>query len=117
MIAPLAEVPPELVAGLSVRADLPVSPVAPRLAVPNDAITRSYSGPGVFRPKVTGEGPPVAERVPVDVLFERSGMTFVKAGDLQPGDLVVTEGNERLFPNTPLLFEPPRAEPELSPES
>jgi hypothetical protein len=107
MIAPLPEAPATLVSGLSVRAELPVSPLEARLAVPNDAIARSYSGPGVFRAKPAGGGPPVAERVAVEILFERDGLTYFVSEQIAEGDLVVTEGNERLFPNTPLLFERP----------
>ncbi len=107
MIAPLPEASTTLVPGLSVTAELPVSERAPRLAVPNDAITLSYSGPGVFRPRQSDQGPPLAERVPVRILFRQGGLTLLESEQLKEGDLVVTEGNERLFPNTPLLFEPP----------
>lgn len=108
MIATLPATTSSLVPGLSVRAELPVSPLTARLAVPNDAITRSYAGAGVFRPKPAGNGPPLAERVPVQILFERDGMTFFESENLKEGDLVVTEGNERLYPQTPLLFEAPK---------
>jgi RND family efflux transporter MFP subunit len=92
MIAPLPDAPASLVPGLSVRAELPVSLLAPRLAVPNDAIKRSYAGPGVFRPKPAGNGLLLAERVPVRILFERDGMTLLESELLREGDLVVTEG-------------------------
>jgi multidrug efflux pump subunit AcrA (membrane-fusion protein) len=40
--------------------------------------------------------------VPVEVVFERDGMTVIRGGGLKAGDEVIVEGNERLFPGTPL---------------
>jgi multidrug efflux pump subunit AcrA (membrane-fusion protein) len=91
-----------LTPGLSVEASVPLGKPRPRLVVSTDAVMRGYSGTHVFVPKDTGKGPPLASRVPVEVLFEREGEAVLKDGALEPGTPVIVEGNERLFPNTPL---------------
>ena len=40
------------------------------------------------------------------MLFERDGRTVLAAGALKAGDEVIIEGNERLFPGTPLNPQP-----------
>ena len=50
---------------------------------------------------------PSAEKIAVSELYRRNGMVFVESDLLQKGDLVVTEGNERLMPGTPLIVLPP----------
>lgn len=92
----------KLVPGLSVRAGVPVGTREERLAVPFDAVIETAAGASVFR-AAPGEGLPVAERVAVEVLFRDSGSVYLASEQLKPGDRVVVEGNERLFPGTPLL--------------
>jgi hypothetical protein len=48
---------------------------------------------------------PVAKKVPVQVHFERGELVFVRAADaeLNEGDQVVAEGNDRLQPGQPLM--------------
>ncbi|MEN8678549.1 MAG: hypothetical protein ABF391_00750, partial [Akkermansiaceae bacterium] len=45
---------------------------------------------------------PLARRLPVEVLFQENGVAYITAEGLKAGDLVVVEGNERLFPFQPL---------------
>jgi multidrug efflux pump subunit AcrA (membrane-fusion protein) len=40
--------------------------------------------------------------VPVEVLFYTGERVAVRAGRLEPGELVVVEGNERLYPSAPV---------------
>jgi RND family efflux transporter MFP subunit len=91
-----------LTPGSSVEASVPLGPPEKHLVISADAILKSYSGNHVFISDATGEGPPVAKQVPVELLFERNGESVIGAGTLKAGDQVIVEGNERLFPGTPL---------------
>lgn len=110
VIANIADPEDELVPGLSVSAELPVSVERPRLAVPSDAVVTTFAGPAIFRAQQSKEGLPFAERLNVTVLFQKEGTVFIEAEGLNEGELVVIEGNERLFPMTPLVFTPPESE-------
>ncbi len=114
LIADIANPESGLVPGLSVTADVPVSDDTPRLSVPADAVVTTFAGPAVFRALSSDEGLPIAERIPVEILFQRGGLVFLKSPELSENDVVVIEGNERLFPQTPLLFEPPQPTAEQS---
>lgn len=102
----------DLAPGMSVHAELPVGKMESMLAVPVDAVIETFQGASVFRVTPTeGGGMPTAERVPVTVRFRRDGLTFLGAESLKPGQMVVVEGNERLFPGTPLIVgEPEKGE-------
>lgn len=94
----------EMVPGLSVHAEIPLGEVEDMLAVPVDAVIETFQGASVFRVTPSDEGGvPTAARVPVEVRFRRDGLTYLKAEGLKPGEQVVVEGNERLFPGTPLI--------------
>ena len=92
--------------GSSVHASVPIGKPEKRLVVSSDAVLKNYAGTHVFVPDRSGSGPPVAKSVPVEVLFERDGQAVLAAGALKPGDEVIIEGNERLFPGTPLNPQP-----------
>jgi RND family efflux transporter MFP subunit len=91
-----------LTPGGSVEAEVPLGKPEPRMAVPSDAILQSYAGSFVWVVRTPPDAPPAAERVPVELLFERDGEAFVAPGALNAGDKVIVEGNERLFPGTPI---------------
>ena len=100
-----------LVPGMSVHADLPVGESVERLAVPVDAIMVTREGTFVFRagkPAQEG-GMPVSEKISVEELFRRDGIAYLNSATLNAGDSVVVEGNERLFPGTPLMVSQPGA--------
>lgn len=98
----------ELAPGMSIRARIPVGTDEPRLAVPSDAIIHSRMGEALFKVGTppTGGGLPLAVRVPVEILFEADGLAFVSSAALTEGDSIVVEGNQRLFPDTPLIANP-----------
>lgn len=103
VIADILDPANRLVPGLSVSAELPVTDLSPRLMVPSDAVVTTYAGPSVFR-ATPGDGDlPIAERIPVEVLFQREGEVFIASGQLSEDDPIVVEGNERLFPGTSLV--------------
>ncbi|WP_158261031.1 MULTISPECIES: efflux RND transporter periplasmic adaptor subunit [Pirellulaceae] len=90
-----------LAPGMSVEAWLPTGPAEPSLTVPKDAIIRSTGMAYVFK-AVTAEGQTTAVRTSVTVKFETGSLAVVESQQLAAGDLVVIEGNERLFPGTPI---------------
>jgi len=96
-----------LASGMSVTGWVPTGRPDQYLTVPRNAILRNQVGPYVFQAQTTGEGPAVAQPVQIDILFEVGDRVAVPAGQLAPGDLVVVEGNERLFPRMPISFTPP----------
>ncbi len=95
-----------LTAGSSVTANVPLGDPARRIVVPSDAILTGYSGAYVFVPDASGDGPPVAKRVDVELLFERSGEAILAEGALEAGQAVIIEGNERLQPASPIAPQP-----------
>lgn len=102
MVAHIADPGNLLTPGASVEASVPLGKPRARVVVSTDAIMRGYAGTHVFVPRDSENGPPIAERVPVEVLYERGGEAILKAGALEAGTAVIVEGNERLFPRTPL---------------
>ena len=98
-----------LKAGMLARVRLPVGNKAKARVVPKDALVLGGELPVVFVvdpiPKGgTTPGPApdgIARRVPVELGTASEDLIEVR-GLLEPGDLVVVEGNERLFPGQPV---------------
>lgn len=109
LVAHLPDPDNALTPGTSVTASVPLGKPQRRIVVPSDAILKSYDGSYVYTPRTGPEGPPLAQRVSVEVLFERQGESILSPGTLQAGDPVIIEGNERLFPNTPVNPQSPEA--------
>lgn len=100
----------KMVAGMAVTVDLPVGEAAEHLSIPADALVVARNEAYVFRPNPgQAQQPPSAEKVSVRELFRSNGRVFVESETLRAGDMVVTEGNERLFPGTPLITAPANA--------
>lgn len=102
LIAHIPDPENTLTPGSSVGASVPLGSPRKQLVISADAILKSYSGNHVFVPDFSGEGPPMAKQVPVELLYERNGESIIAEGVLKAGDQVIVEGNERLFPGTPL---------------
>lgn len=115
LVAHISDPDNTLTPGSSVEASVPLGLPTERIVISADAIMKSYAGTYVFIPDSSGEGPPLAKQVPVEVLFERDGESILAPGLLKAGDPVIVEGNERLFPNTP-LDPKPWAETRATPE-
>jgi len=99
---------PAIAPGMSVTASVPTGARAEYLTVGRDAILRGDTGAYVYVAKPTApDAPHTAVFVPVEVLFRNGDRAAVRAPGLAPNDLVVVEGNERLFPSAPLLPQPP----------
>jgi len=91
-----------LASGMSVVGWVPMGAAEERLTVPSDAILRNETGPYVYVVRPAKEGPPQAMLVKVKVLYPQGARRVIEAAELGAGDMVVTEGNERLFPFAPV---------------
>ena len=99
-----------LVPGMSVTAWVPTGEMADHLTVSKDAILRNETGEYLYVARGGGEGAPAqAMPLPVEVLFRSGSRAVVRAESLAPGDSVVVEGNERLFPMAPVVPMPAAA--------
>lgn len=102
-----------LQAGMSISAEVRLGSPEPRLVVAKDAVLRRGTNSLVARVGEDG----LAQLVPIKVLFasgDRFAIEALTPGGLVAGQDVVIEGNERLFPGTPL--EPLRREAPPAPD-
>jgi RND family efflux transporter MFP subunit len=102
LIAHISDPENTLTPGSSVEASVPLGLPEKQLVISADAILKSYAGNHVFIPDPSAEGPPISKQIPVELLYERNGESIIAGGSLKAGDRVIVEGNERLFPGTPL---------------
>jgi HlyD family secretion protein len=97
-----------LLAGLSATVTLPVAAPVEGTLVPKDALVLGGPSPivYVFQPQegAPAGGPRPGKVIPVPVVLGRAvGDRILVEGKLEPGGLVVVEGNERLRPMAPAL--------------
>ena len=90
-----------LIHGMSVEAMLPKTSKAKYKLVPSDAIARNGAGYYVYL-AAPGEQGHVAMPMPVKLLFRMGQESAVSNPGLAVGSSVIVEGNERLFPMTPI---------------
>ncbi len=95
-----------LTPGMSASAWLPVGERRQTLMVPKDALVYRPGGISVMVVMGADEGGAslqgVATQVPIGILFETAREVAVAPGALEAGAVVIVEGNERLFPGTPV---------------
>jgi RND family efflux transporter MFP subunit len=112
LVVTIADPEGVLAPGMSASAHVPTGRSGEHLLVPKDAIVRQGTGPFVYVARTLApDAPPMSMPVPVTVHFPTGDRFAVSAVMLAPGDLVVVEGNERLFPMTPLAPDRPAAAP------
>ncbi len=106
LVAEITDGAQRLAPGMSVSAWLPLGAPQQYLIVPKDALV--YRPGGVAVMTVPGDtsgesitGP--ALQMPVEILFELDREVAIAPGAVQPGSAVIVEGNERLFPMTPVM--------------
>ncbi|MHC4108797.1 MAG: efflux RND transporter periplasmic adaptor subunit, partial [Planctomycetota bacterium] len=99
-----------LAPGMSVTAWVPTGRAGDQLTVAKDAVLRNEAGPYVYVARggggeAVGSPGAAANAVPVRVraLFPVADRMVVESPDLRAGDLVIVEGNERLFPMMPVI--------------
>jgi RND family efflux transporter MFP subunit len=97
----------KLTPGMSVTAWLPTGQLTEQLTVSKDAVLRNEAGAYVYVARGGGGegagGPASAVAVSIQVLFPVADRVVVTSRDIRAGDLAVVEGNERLFPMTPVI--------------
>ncbi len=84
--------------GMTAEAELPTGQEIQAITVPRDAVQVTPQGPQVFAVR-GGVALPVAVRIRFAV-----DSRFVVDAQLGPGEQVVVEGNERLFPGQPVII-------------
>lgn len=106
LIAELDNSTGNFAAGMSVVAWIPLGEASTYLTVPKRAVLRGETGWTVIvaRPSQDSVGnlTHTAAHLVVQRAFETPTRFIIAAGNLNTGDLVVTEGNERLAPGQPL---------------
>ena len=102
LVATLADKDGKLTPGMSIKAWVPTGEVAEHLTVSRDAVLRNDAGAFVYVVREGAEG--VHNAVPVSVLemFPWAARVVVRSEVLEAGDMVIIEGNERLFPMMPV---------------
>ncbi|MEE8143218.1 MAG: efflux RND transporter periplasmic adaptor subunit [Planctomycetota bacterium] len=104
LAVPLEKSDAPLVPGMSLVAWVPTGERSEQLTVSKDAVLRNDGGPYLYVARGTlGERPGQAVPVPVQVLFSHGERWVIQCDALKPGELVVVEGNERLFPMMPVM--------------
>jgi RND family efflux transporter MFP subunit len=108
VVAVLDNADGKLTPGMSLTAWLPTGQLTQHLTVSKDAVLRNEAGAYVYVAR-GGGGPGAsasAVAVSVQVLFPVADRMVVASRDIKEGDLVVVEGNERLFPMMPITPNP-----------
>ena len=98
-----------LLPGMSVVGWVPAGVERTYVTLPRDALMQNETGYYVFVPRPGAPGGGMqAIPTPIRVLFETESRIVV-AGGVRPGDSVVVEGNERLYPTAPISVTNPAA--------
>jgi len=93
-----------LAAGMSATAWVPAGRDADYLTVLRDALLYGDVGSYLYVARGGGDGKPaMAMPVSVKTLFPIGSRMAVEAPGVKPGELAIVEGNERLFPMTPVM--------------
>lgn len=103
IVADLAMDANHLAPGMSVNASLPTGDRQIRMTVSKDAIMRQETGFYVFKAQKGQEGY-VASPAPITRLFNSGDRVVIQSPALAEGDLIIVEGNERLFPMSPITL-------------
>ncbi|UCD76850.1 MAG: efflux RND transporter periplasmic adaptor subunit [Phycisphaerales bacterium] len=110
VIVEVADDGDRLAPGMSVTGWVPTGRRGEHLMVPRDALLQNQVGFFVYVASQGPAGPAMATPVQVKVDFEHEDSVAVRPGALRAGDLVISEGNERLFPMMPVaVIEGPAA--------
>ncbi|MFM8636073.1 MAG: efflux RND transporter periplasmic adaptor subunit [Planctomycetia bacterium] len=98
---------PVLRGGMLARAWLPVGKTGPATVVPKDALVLGGRSPMVYAVTVTGDAPQgTVQPVEVSLGSTIDGAVEVRGG-IEPGQIVVVRGNERLRPGMAVSFAAP----------
>lgn len=93
-----------LAAGMSITGWVPTGQAAEQLTISKDALLRNDVGAYVYVARSGAPGAPSsATPANVQILFALKDRFVVKSQSIAPGDLIIVEGNERLFPMAPVI--------------
>jgi RND family efflux transporter MFP subunit len=100
----------DIAPGVAVTGSVPTGEIVERLTIDRDAILRNENGPYVYVLRGGEAGvPATAQIAAITPLFDFQGRLVIDFGALSAGDLIVVEGNERLFPSSPVVATEPDA--------
>lgn len=91
-----------LAPGMSVTAWIPTSSKEKRLLVEKDAVLQRQASDYIFKAVGNETDGYTSVQVPVNILFEIGNKMAILTRELSAGDYVITEGNERMMPGTPI---------------
>lgn len=90
-------------AGSSVVGFVPTGEPGELLTISRDAVLRNEAGAFVYVARPGEEGAWSAAPAMIEVLYQAGQRLAIRPGAIQAGDLVITEGAERLFPMSPVV--------------
>ncbi len=105
LIATIDDPQTRLKPGMSITGWIPTSKKKDYITVSDNAIRRNVIGTYVFVAQQMPQSP-IASAVPMvtNVLFHAGNRVAIDSAAIQPGDLLVVEGNERLMPGMPIMI-------------
>jgi RND family efflux transporter MFP subunit len=93
-----------LAPGMSVTGWIPTGESGQELTVSKNAVMRNEVGCFVYVARAGQPGAPAsATPTPIQIVFAIKDRFIIRSGGISPGDLLVVEGNERLFPMAPVI--------------
>jgi RND family efflux transporter MFP subunit len=101
ILADLVSIPSGAIDGASVVGEVALGANSNRTWLPADAVLKNDVGPYVYKVQPGPMGN-MALPMPIQILYRAGNRVVIAPGPLVQGDQVVTEGNERLFPMTPI---------------
>jgi RND family efflux transporter MFP subunit len=113
----------QLAPGMSVTAWVPTGDQTERLTIHKDGVLRGPTGAFAYAARTMDpQAPAAAVPVDVQVLFSVNDRFVIQSQALAAGDMVIVEGNERLFPTAPVIPLPMNGDakaagPEVKPTS
>ena len=105
LIATLDDENSHLKPGMSITGWVPTGKKSDYLTISNDAIIRGETGAYAFMAQTSPNNPvALALPIPVTLLFHTGDRVAVESAAIKDGDLFIVEGNERLVPHMPVMF-------------
>jgi membrane fusion protein (multidrug efflux system) len=93
----------DLISGKSISAYIPIGAEKPFIKINSNAVIKDPAGSFVYKISPMPDKSTVAMQIAVKVEFVEGEYHYCTSAMLQSGDQVVTEGNERLRPMTPIM--------------
>ena len=105
LVVPLVKEEAEKLApGMSITGWVPTGFSGEHLVIPRDALLQNSVGHYVYIATQTKGDSLIADQKQVQILFETGDKVAVGSGAIKAGDLVIVEGNERLYPGASITL-------------